>query len=450
MAIKQMTAGDPAKLIFFFTMPLIAGNIVQQLYGFVDTLLVGRFLGVQALASVGCAMALMFLCVSMVIGLTSGMTIYTGQMFGAIRYERVHKSVAACIVMGMIIAIILGGLGYFYCRDILEYMDTPADVIDGAVAFIEVFFATLPLGMMFILGTQLIRALGDSKAPTIIFSITLGINILLEPVYMLWFGWGIPGAAWATVTCQFVGLIMVVYYIWKKIPLLHVRKSDWELNWYFMYMHIRLALPMAFQSSVIALGIFFVQVALNKLGPAAVASFAAAMRVDSIAMMPMMSFGIAMAAYTAQNYGAQDFDRIREGVRKCIYMSVAFSILVGIFNAFCGIWIMEAFVGADAVEVIEYGDIYLLINGSTYWILALLFIYRYTLQGVGQTIVPTIAGIMELIMRAGASIYLADIWGYTGVCFANPLAWLGSCVPLAIAYYATVYKRKNPGAPLVE
>ena len=243
---------------------------------------------------------------------------------------------------------------------------------------------------------------------------------------------------------------MVVYYIWKKIPLLHVRKSDWELNWYFMYMHIRLALPMAFQSSVIALGIFFVQVALNKLGPAAVASFAAAMRVDSIAMMPMMSFGIAMAAYTAQNYGAQDFDRIREGVRKCIYMSVAFSILVGIFNAFCGIWIMEAFVGADAVEVIEYGDIYLLINGSTYWILALLFIYRYTLQGVGQTIVPTIAGIMELIMRAGASIYLADIWGYTGVCFANPLAWLGSCVPLAIAYYATVYKRKNPGAPLVE
>ena len=352
--------------------------------------------------------------------------------------------------MGMIIAIILGGLGYFYCRDILEYMDTPADVIDGAVAFIEVFFATLPLGMMFILGTQLIRALGDSKAPTIIFSITLGINILLEPVYMLWFGWGIPGAAWATVTCQFAGLIMVVYYIWKKIPILHVRKSDWELNWYFMYMHIRLALPMAFQSSVIALGIFFVQVALNKLGPAAVASFAAAMRVDSIAMMPMMSFGIAMAAYTAQNYGAQDFDRIREGVRKCIYMSVAFSILVGIFNAFCGIWIMEAFVGADAVEVIEYGDIYLLINGSTYWILALLFIYRYTLQGVGQTIVPTIAGIMELIMRAGASIYLADIWGYTGVCFANPLAWLGSCVPLAIAYYATVYKRKNPGAPLVE
>ena len=144
MAIKQMTAGDPAKLIFFFTMPLIAGNIVQQLYGFVDTLLVGRFLGVQALASVGCAMALMFLCVSMVIGLTSGMTIYTGQMFGATRYERVHKSVAACIVMGMIIAIILGGLGYFYCRDILEYMDTPADVIDGAVAFIEVFFATLP------------------------------------------------------------------------------------------------------------------------------------------------------------------------------------------------------------------------------------------------------------------------------------------------------------------
>lgn len=441
---KKLTEGDPMRLIFFFTMPLIAGNIIQQLYGFIDTLLVGRFLGVDALAAVGCSGALMFTVINLTTGLTSGLSIYTGQRFGAKDSESVHRSAAACIAMALFFGIVMAVVSVCYCRDILIFMNTPPELLDDAVSFIAVFCAGVPIAMVFILCCNLIRALGNSKGPTVIMSTSLISNIIMEPIFILYFGWGIPGAAWGIVASHVLGLTISVVYIWKRIPDLHVRTQDWGWDWNFLYQHLRIALPMAFQSSLISFGVFIVQVALNGLGSEAVASFAAAVRVDSIAMMPMISFGIAMGAYTAQNFGAQDFDRIREGVRKCLMMTIAFSISVGIFNITIGKYLIEAFVGAEAVQVIEYGDIYLWIHGCSYFILSMLFVYRFTLQGVGQTVVPTFAGVMELIMRGVAAFWLVDIWGFTGVCMAAPLAWIGSCVPLAIAYYSTVYRKKNP------
>lgn len=441
---KDMTAGDPAKLIFNFTMPLIAGNIIQQLYGFVDTLIVGRFLGVNALAAVGCSMAIMFFMITMNVGLTSGMTILTGQRFGAQDKNGVRRSVATCYMFCTVFGVVMGILGYFFSYDILQFMGTPENILDDANSFISIFCAGMPIAVWFILATNLIRALGDSKGPTIIMSSSLALNIILEPIFLLVFGWGIPGAAWGIIVSQLFGLVFCYLYIKKRIPELQTKKSDWRYNWKFTYAHLRIALPMAFQSSLIAMGVFIVQIALNKLGPEAVASFSAAARVDSITMMPMMSFGVAMGAYTAQNFGAQNFDRIREGVRKCCQMSCTFSVIVGAIIAFWGPELIGLFVGEEEKQVIEYGRTYLWITGSTYWILSFLFVYRFCLQGVGQSMVPTFAGIMELIMRGAAAIVFADWWGYAGVCLANPMAWLGSCVPLAITYYLTVYRKKNP------
>ena len=201
--------------------------------------------------------------------------------------------------------------------------------------------------------------------------------------------------------------------------------------------HLAVALPMGFQGSIIAIGAIILQVVLNGLGPEAVASYAASQRIESIAMMPMMSFGIAMAAYTAQNYGAKNPRRIIEGVRKCAYMSIAFSFFAGALLITFGGDIMRLFVGAGHEDVISYGKMYLTVNGVTYWILSLLFIFRYTLQGLGQSVVPTIAGVMELLMRAGAAIFLCGWLGFLGACLANPMAWIGSCIPLAIAYFWT-------------
>ncbi len=434
---KDLTEGSPARLIFLFTMPLIAGNIFQQLYSFVDTLLVGRFLGVEALAAVGCTGSLMFLMIGFIIGLTSGLSIYTGQCFGARDTEGVHQSAAACTLLSAGLAVLLTIVGMLSSRFLLVFMQTPPEILEGAVSFITIIYGGIGVTIYFMMGTNLIRALGDSRTPTILLALALCFNIVLEPLFLLVFGWGIPGAAWAMVASQLFGALLCTAYIVKKVPALHIRSQDWQLSQHFLYEHLRIGIPMAFQASIIAIGAVILQVALNNLGPIAVASYAASQKVDSIAMMPMMSFGIAMASYTAQNFGARKFDRIKEGVRKCIFMSVSFSLLAGLFNIFFGPSIMYLFVGDGQEQVIQYGQTYLTINGACYFILSLLFIYRYTLQGLGQSIVPTIAGIMELIMRALAAVFLVQWFGFTGACWASPLAWLGSCVPLAVAYYVT-------------
>jgi len=434
---KNLTEGNPAKLIFFFTLPLIAGNIFQQLYAFVDTLIVGRFLGVEALAAVGCTGSLMFLMLGFVIGFSTGITIYTGQRYGAKDEKGVRQSVAACTILSLAASVVLTVAGVLLCRQLLVWMQTPAEIMEGAVSFISIVYGGIVMFVFLQMQTNILRALGDSRMPTVILALALIINIILEPVAILVLEWGIPGAAIATVVAQFIGNTVCYIYIRRRVPALHTKREDWRVSWHILREHLRIGLPMGFQSSIIAIGAIVLQVALNNLGPTAVAAYAASQKVDSVAMMPMMSFGLAMAAYTAQNYGAQKYARIAEGVRKCCYMSVSFSILAGVLLIIFGPDIMYLFVGEGQQQVIDYGQQYLMVNGSCYWILSLLFIFRYTLQGLGQSVVPTIAGIMELIMRMAAAIFLCATLGYLGACLANPMAWIGSCVPLAIAFYWT-------------
>ena len=437
---KDMTSGKPAKLLLFFTLPLIAGNIFQQLYGFVDTLLVGRFLGVEALAAVGCTGSLLFLLVGVIMGLTAGLTIITGQRFGAKDYDGVRRSVAACIIIALLSASCMALFGGLLSEHLLIWMDTPPEILEGATAFITIVSWNIPIFTIFLLATNLLRALGDSKRPTMIMAVALTTNIILEPIFLLVFEWGIPGAAWAMVVSQALGGLICTTYIWHKVPVLKVRRSDfgWDSHW--LGQHIKIALPMAFQTSIIAFGAIILQVALNGLGPVAVASYAAAQKVETIALMPMMSFGIAMAAYTAQNYGAGRIDRISQGVKQCIYMSGSFSILVGIFNVCFGSELIMLFVGSEQMQVVEYGQTYLSITGCCYWILSLLFIFRNTLQGVGKSFVPTFAGLMELAMRAFVALVLVQAYGFWGASWASPAAWLGSLVPLAIAYVYVMRK----------
>lgn len=434
---KNLTEGEPARLILFFTLPLIAGNIFQQLYAFVDTLIVGRFLGVEALAAVGCTGSLMFLMLGFVIGFSTGITIYTGQRYGAKDEAGVRRSAATCAVLSLIESVVLTIIGVSMCRWLLELMQTPPEILEGAVSFISIVYGGIVMFVFLQTQTNLLRALGDSRMPTVILAIALCVNIVLEPVAILVLEWGIPGAALATVVSQFIGNVLCYIYISKRVPALRTHREDWRVTLADIREHLRIGLPMGFQSSIIAIGAVILQIALNNLGPTAVAAYAAAQKVDSVAMMPMMSFGLAMAAYTAQNYGAQKHERIAEGVKKCIYMSVSFSIVAGILLSVFGPEIMYMFVGDGADEVIALGHEYIMVNGSTYWILSLLFIFRFTLQGLGQSVVPTIAGVMELIMRAFAALVICDYLGYLGACLANPMAWLGSCVPLAIAYFWT-------------
>ena len=437
---KNLTEGDPARLIFFFALPLVAGNMMQQLYAFIDTLIVGRFLGVNALAAVGCTGSLMFLTLGFIMGFCTGVTIYTGQRFGAGDAQGVRRSAAACVVLGILAVLTLTAIILPLTRSLLLLMETPAEIIDGAQDFISIVFAGLTIFLLLYLQNCLIRSLGDSTTPTIFLAVTLAINVALEPVAILVLGWGIPGAALATVFSQAIGAVLFFVYIWRRVPALHTRWTDWKPDRAALMAHLRMGLPMAFQASVIAFGAIILQVALNNLGAIPVAAYAATQKIDAVAVMPMLSFGYALAAYTAQNYGAQKYERIRMGVRACLKMSMAFAVAIGALLIAFGSHVLALFVGADAAgaeEVIAYGETFLLVNGSTYVILALLLVYRNVLQGLGQSVIPTIAGAMELLMRAAAAIFLCTYLGFFGACLANPLAWIGAAVPVVLAYLWT-------------
>jgi len=437
---KNLTEGDPARLIFFFALPLVAGNMMQQLYAFIDTLIVGRFLGVNSLAAVGCTGSLMFLTLGFIMGFCTGVTIYTGQRFGAGDAQGVRRSAAACVVLGILVVLTLTAIILPLTRSLLLLMETPAEIIDGAQDFISIVFAGLTIFLLLYLQNCLIRSLGDSTTPTIFLAVTLAINVALEPVAILVLGWGIPGAALATVFSQAIGAVLFFVYIWRRVPALHTRWTDWKPDRVVLMAHLRMGLPMAFQASVIAFGAIILQVALNNLGAIPVAAYAATQKIDAVAVMPMLSFGYALAAYTAQNYGAQKYERIHMGVRACLKMSMAFAVGIGALLIAFGSHVLALFVGADAAgaeEVIAYGETFLLVNGSTYVILALLLVYRNVLQGLGQSVIPTIAGAMELLMRAAAAIFLCTYLGFFGACLANPLAWIGAAVPVVLAYLWT-------------
>lgn len=437
---KNMTSGKPIKLIWNFTIPLLIGNLFQQLYNMADTFIVGRTIGVHALASVGSTGSIIFLILGFANGLTAGLAIPLAQRYGAKNYSGVKRSFYVSILISAVVAILLTILSMVFCRQILEIMQTPVEIIDGAYDYLMVIFAGIFSSMAFNLLSNIFRSIGDAKTPLYFLVIACIMNIILDIVFIAVFGMGVEGAGYATVLSQIFSALACILYIWKKIPILRLNSKDFVAESSDVREHVRISFPMAFQSSIIAIGAIIIQITLNQLGATAVAAYTAAQKIDQVAILPMMSFGVTMATFVAQNYGAKKYDRIWRGVRDCIKLSLTFAISVGIIlNVFSPIFI-RAFVGVGHEEVVELGAIYFITNGTMYSLLSLLFIYRYTLQGVGKTFTPTVAGIMELCMRAFAAVVLSNLYGYTGATMANPLAWLGSLIPLMIAYY--LYKNK--------
>lgn len=439
---KNMTTGQPAKLIVLFTIPLLIGNLFQQFYSMADTLIVGRTIGVNALAAVGCTGSITFFILGFAQGMTSGLSILTAQRFGAGDEEGIRKSAAVSILISAGVTLLLSIVAVPLTRPLLEMLQTPDEIIGDAQKYLNIIFIGMGACVLFNLLSNMIRALGDSRTPLYFLVIACVLNIGLDFLCILGFGMGVEGAAWATILAQLVSGLLCLLYIRKRFPLLRLTRDDFRIKKWEVLVHLKVALPMAFQSSIIAIGSLILQFALNGLGAISVAAYTAAQKIDMLATLPMSSFGTTMATYAAQNFGAQKYARIRKGVFQCSLISVSFAVAMGLVNTFAGYQLVEIFVGNGQKEVLTLAQTYLSINGSMYFVLAMLFIFRFTLQGLGKGLVPTIAGIMELVMRAFAAVVLAGAFGFAGACWANPLAWLGSCIPLTIAYILT--HRKLP------
>ena len=434
---KSMTAGSPAKLILLFALPLFIGNLFQQVYNMADAFIVGRMLGVNALAAVGCTGSLTFLIIGFAQGLSAGFSILTAQRFGAGEMDGVRQSYAASLVLGGVISLVLMAASMAGTRQLLVLLQTPPEILEDATRYLIVIFAGIPATMLFNVVSNVLRALGDSKTPLSFLVGGCVLNILLDVLLILYTPLGVMGAGVATVIAQLLAGAACVVYIHKAFPALRLHRSDWKLSRREVLRHLQMGLPMGFQSSIIAIGSLMLQYALNSLGSTAVAAFTAANKLESLGTLPLCSFGLAMGTFVAQNYGAGKLHRIRTGVLQCSAMALSWSVFMGVVFLVFGRQLAILFVGRDA-QVTGLSYIYLCVVAFSMWVLALLFIFRYSLQGLGQSFVPTFAGIMELVMRGVCAVCLVGPFGFTGACLANPMAWSGSAVPLVIAFFITM------------
>ncbi len=445
--MKDMTQGSPIKLIIMFTIPLLIGNLFQQFYNMADTLIVGRTIGVNALAAVGSTGSIMFFIIGFAQGLTAGLSIITAQRFGAKDIAGVRKSVGTSFWISIVFTIVLTVLSVVFTKPALVMMNTPVEILDDAYSYLIVINAGVGAAVLFNLLANLLRALGDSRTPLLFLVIASILNIVLDLVFILVFKMGVAGAGLATVISQLFSCLLCLIYIHKKVPLLQFKTADWSIDWTFIGQHMRVGFPMGFQASIIAIGAIILQITLNGLGALSVAAYTAAQKIDMLATQPMNSFGVTMATFAAQNFGANRIDRIRLGVKQCILLSGSFSILVGVLVIVAGPAAVSLFVGQGQEQLLDLSGQYFLANGTTYLLLSLLFIYRFSLQGLGQSFIPTVAGIMELIMRVVAAMFLSALIGFPGACLANPLAWLGALIPLGTAYYLSMKKLSRPAQP---
>ena len=430
----SLTTGRPWRVILAFSVPLLIGNVVQQLYQVVDTIVVGRELGVNSLAAVGATGSLLFLLLGFAWGMTSGYAIPTAQAFGAKNHAAVRRSVATGTVLSGIASLLIIVGGPLLAEPVLVLMQTPPELLAEATLFTQVSFLGGGATMFFNYLSAIIRAIGDSKTPLIFLTIACALNVVLVILLVGPVGWGVAGAALATVVSQAVSVLLCLEFVRRRMPVLHVRRADWKITRDDVTDHLRLGLPMGFQASIIAIGTLVVQVALNVLGAEAVAAYTTASRVDSLATALLASLGLAVSMYVAQNFGGRRPDRIRTGVKQATWMAIIASAVLGVVLIAFGTHLVRLFVGEGSDEVVELAHLMLIINGSAYALLGVLFVLRGALQGLGQAMIPTITGVVELFMRVGAAVLLGALLGFGGVAMSNPLAWVGAVVILIPAY----------------
>lgn len=442
----SLTTGSPWRVILLFSVPLLIGNVVQQLYQFVDAIVVGRHLGVGALASVGATGGLFFFLLGFVWGLTTGFAIPTAQAFGAGDHTVVRRSVATGTVLTAVATVLLTVAGALLAAPMLALLQTPPELMADATVFAQVSFLGSGTMLFFNYLSAIIRAIGDSRTPLVFLTVACALNVGLVILMVGPLEWGVGGAALATVISQGVSVVLCLEYVRRRVPVLHVRREDWRVARADLLQHLRIGLPMGFQASIIAIGTLAVQVRLNDLGADAVAAYTTASRVDSLAVALLQSLGLAVSMFVAQNFGGGRPDRIRQGVVQATWMALGGAVLLGIALIAFGSHMVRLFVGEGSDGVVDLAALMLVINGASYSALAVLFVLRGALQGLGHTLIPTVTGVIELFMRVGAAVILGGIVGFVGVAWSNPLAWLGAVVLLAPAYVRA--RRDLAGMPI--
>lgn len=432
---KDMTKGSPMKLILGFAIPLLFGYLFQQFYNVVDTVIVGRFLGVDNLAAVGATGSVNFLIIGFCMGVCNGFSIPISQKFGEGDYEGLRRFVANAVWLSVVFAAVMTVLTTCFCRQILVLMLTPEDILEGAYNYIWIIFLGIPVIYLYNMVSAIIRALGDSRTPVIFLVLSSVVNIGLDLFFIINLDMGVTGAAWATVIAQAVAGISCLLFILKKYEILHVKKNEWAVNGGMIKALCGMGIPMGLQYSITAIGCVILQSATNTLGSMAVAAATAGIRITSFLACPIDAMGSTMATYGGQNIGAGKLERIGTGLKSCVTLGAGYAVIALVISIVLGKPLAGLFVKADEISIIGDVQLYLILNTVFYFPLALVNIIRFLIQGMGFPKFAILAGVFEMVARALSGIILVPLMGFAGAGLGGPIAWIFADAFLIPAYF---------------
>ena len=444
---KEMTSGASFPLILNFTLPLLLGNLLQQTYSLMDAAIVGKYLGINALASVGASTSVVFLILGFCTGCCSGFSIPVAQKFGARDYVTMRRFISVSLKISGVMSVAIAIITSLLCAFILRTMQTPENIFDGAYIYLLITFIGIPSIFFYNLLSGIIRALGDSKTPFWFLLLSSVLNIILDLFCIIVLGWGVAGAAIATVFSQGVSSVLCYIYMNRKYEILKTTPSERRFRSDIARQLLGIGVPMGLQFSITAIGSIMLQSANNALGTACVAAFTAAMRIKMFFMCALDSLGIAMATYSGQNYGAGKPIRIWQGIKSSYVMMLVYVAAINII-----IWCFAEkfallFIDPSETEVIKDTALFLHINLSFFPLLGSLIILRYTIQGAGYTKLAMFSGVSEMIARIMVSLVVVPLFGYLGVCYGDPTAWLFANLFLTPAFIYVYRRLKQIASP---
>lgn len=436
--IHDLTKGRPANVILLFAFPIILGNIFQQVYSVVDSIIVGRYVSYQALAGVGITNGLTFFIFGFVLGITSGLGIKTAQFFGAKNHKKMRQSLGTGFIICFGLALILTTFALLSIKPSLRFMGATDEIYSYSYNYLKITYIGLTSQIAYNLVACILRALGDSKTPLYFLIFSSVLNIVLDLFFVKTLGWGVSGAAWATVIAQLISAICCFIYVFSRYKDLRLTRNDFRTSGKFIWEHLRIGIPMALQFSITAFGVIVLYAALNNFPTTYIAGFTSASKIQSLGMLVPISLGVAIANYVGQNYGAGNIVRMRVGVNSALLMSLGVCMIVSSVMAAFATPLTSMFLDpstpGNVAEIYTASTRYLYVSALFFPFLFLLFIYRNALQGVGKTFMPLMAGVVELLVRVVASLILPKYWGYNGIILVDVLAWVGACLLLFVSY----------------
>ena len=432
---KDMTCGSSFKLIISFAVPMFLGMLFQQFYSMVDTMLVGKILGVNPLAGVGATSSVNFMVIWFCMGMCNGFAIPAAQMFGAKKDSELRRYVANSTWLCIFFSIVITVFVVIFCRPILQILRTPAEIFEYSYIYIVIIFLGIPCTFLYNMLAAIIRSLGDAKTPVLFLALSSGLNIGLDFVCMMPLQMGVAGAAVATVISQGVSGVICLVFVKKKYQILQISREEWKLSGQYIRRLCGIGIPMGLQYSITAIGSLVIQAAVNGLGAAAVAGITAAQKISAFMTCPFEALGQTMAPYSGQNLGAGKVERIGRGIWAASVYGFVFSAIALPIMILSGKNLTLLFLNEPNAEVVTYSYQFLVASTAGFTLLTLVCVVRFAIQGMGFSGFAMTAGVLEMAARTIAGIFLVPVLGFTGICLSNPLAWLFADVFLVPAFF---------------